>query len=115
MPASEAGSRIAELEGKRKQLTSGGNLKEKHNNWGSVLLGLGVTFSVLGPVNTYLRTGEWSHADESCLQSNLQRQWLRSTCLDILLLSTTAMHEACACRASGTGRRTAREALCNVS
>ena len=57
MPASEAGSRIAELETKRKQLTSGGNLKEKHNNWGSVLLGLGVTFSVLGPVNTYLRTG----------------------------------------------------------
>ena len=57
VPPSEAGSRIAELEGKRKQLTSGGNLKEKHNNWGSVLLGLGVTFSVLGPVNTYLRTG----------------------------------------------------------
>ena len=57
MPPSEAGSRIAELEAKRKELTAGGNLKEKHNNWGSVLLGLGVTFAVLGPVNTYLRTG----------------------------------------------------------
>ena len=61
VPPSEAGSRIAELEDKRKQLTSGGNLKEKHNNWGSVLLGLGVTFSVLGPVNTYLRTGTGRH------------------------------------------------------
>ena len=34
------------------------NPREKHNNWGSLLLGLGVAIAVEGPVNTYLRTGE---------------------------------------------------------
>lgn len=33
------------------------NPREKHNNWGSLLLGLGVAIAVEGPVNTYLRTG----------------------------------------------------------
>ena len=33
------------------------NPREKHNNWGSLLLALGVAIAVEGPVNTYLRTG----------------------------------------------------------
>lgn len=36
----------------------GQKLNEKHNNWGSLLLGLGVTLSVSGAFNTYLRTGK---------------------------------------------------------
>ena len=35
----------------------GQKLNEKHNNWGSLLLGLGVTISVSGAFNTFLRTG----------------------------------------------------------
>ena len=38
------------------------NPREKHNNWGSLLLGLGVAIAVEGPVNTYLRTGELAFA-----------------------------------------------------
>lgn len=41
----------------RKQLI-GQRLNEKHNNWGSLLLGLGVLFSVSGGLNTFLRTGK---------------------------------------------------------
>jgi hypothetical protein len=37
----------------------GQKLNEKHNNWGSMLLGLGVTISVSGAFNTFLRTGGW--------------------------------------------------------
>ena len=43
----------------RKELTKG-NVREKHSNWGHLLLGLGVLIAVEGPVNTYLRTGEGS-------------------------------------------------------
>jgi hypothetical protein len=32
--------------------------REKHFNWGSLLLALGVAIGVEGPVNTYLRTGK---------------------------------------------------------
>jgi hypothetical protein len=45
----------------RKELTAGGNPKDKHFNWGSLLLGLGVTFSIGGGFNTYLRTGNQPH------------------------------------------------------
>jgi len=30
---------------------------EKHFNWGSLLLGIGVAISIEGPVNTWMRTG----------------------------------------------------------
>ena len=40
----------------RKELI-GKKLNEQHNNWGSLLLGLGVTISVSGAFNTFLRTG----------------------------------------------------------
>lgn len=63
--ASPAGTRIAELEVLRKELTKDGNLKDKHHNWGSALLGLGVMFSIAGPLNTYLRTGAASHVHTS--------------------------------------------------
>lgn len=36
----------------------GQRLNEKHYNWGSLLLGLGVLFSIEGPVNTFIRTGK---------------------------------------------------------
>ena len=36
-------------------------MKDKHHNWGSVLLGGGVTFAIAGPLNTFLRTGEPTH------------------------------------------------------
>jgi Protein of unknown function (DUF4079) len=41
----------------RKKLI-GQKLNEKHNNWGSLILGLGVTMAVAGPLNTFLRTGK---------------------------------------------------------
>lgn len=42
---------------KRKELVKGG-FKDRHFNWGSLLLGLGVLIGVEGPVNTYMRTGK---------------------------------------------------------
>lgn len=41
----------------RKKLISQ-RLNEKHNQWGSLLLGLGVLMSVSGGLNTFLRTGK---------------------------------------------------------
>lgn len=41
----------------RKVLVKGG-FRDRHFNWGSILLGTGVLFSVSGAVNTYLRTGK---------------------------------------------------------
>lgn len=48
---------IKALEAERKELISQ-RLNEKHNNWGSLLLGLGVLISVSGGLNTYLRVGK---------------------------------------------------------
>ena len=56
-PLPLAGTEIAALEAERKALI-GAKLNEKHANWGSVLLGLGVTIAVSGPLNTFFRTGE---------------------------------------------------------
>lgn len=33
------------------------NYKGRHHNWGGLLLGLGTLIAVVGPANTYLRTG----------------------------------------------------------
>jgi hypothetical protein len=35
-----------------------GGFRDRHFNWGSILLGTGVLFSVTGAVNTYIRTGK---------------------------------------------------------
>lgn len=48
---------IKRLESERKDLI-GKKLNEKHNDWGSLLLGLGVLMSVSGGLNTYLRAGK---------------------------------------------------------
>jgi hypothetical protein len=40
----------------RKELIAGG-FRDKHTVWGSMLLGAGVTFTVSGAVNTWMRTG----------------------------------------------------------
>ena len=45
----------------RKELTQG-KVKDKHWNWGSLLLGLGVVIGIAGPINTYIRVGEYSLA-----------------------------------------------------
>eukprot|EP01035_Chromulina_nebulosa_P017416 gene17416-22966_t len=50
-------SKIIELTNERKSLI-GDNLRDKHWLTGSVLLGVGVTVSILGAFNTYLRTGK---------------------------------------------------------
>jgi hypothetical protein len=55
--ASPLQSQIKELEGKRKDLLKG-DPRAKHYLWSSLLLGLGGTFSIVGPLNTYLRTGK---------------------------------------------------------
>jgi len=41
----------------RKELI-GQRLNEKHFNWGSLILGLGILMSIAGPFNTFLRTGK---------------------------------------------------------
>jgi len=50
-------AQIKELSEERKVLVKGG-FRDRHFNWGSILLGTGVLFSVSGAVNTYLRTGK---------------------------------------------------------
>ena len=42
----------------RKELTQG-KFKDKHWNWGSLLLGLGVVIGIAGPINTYIRVGKF--------------------------------------------------------
>ena len=56
MPAqvAELTSKVDELSATRKALASD-NLKEKHYQVGSVILGLGTSFAIEGPVNTFLR------------------------------------------------------------
>lgn len=56
-PPSPLDQQISELEKERKNLI-GQRLNEKHNNWGSLILGLGVLISVSGGLNTFLRTGK---------------------------------------------------------
>lgn len=46
-PPSEAESKVAELTKTRKDLVAGG-FKDKHFNWGSLLLGLGVAIAIEG-------------------------------------------------------------------
>ncbi|KAJ1400843.1 hypothetical protein B484DRAFT_312096, partial [Ochromonadaceae sp. CCMP2298] len=48
---------IAQLSATRKDLLVG-NLKDKHQTTGSILLGVGVTVSVMGAFNTYMRAGK---------------------------------------------------------
>lgn len=54
---SDIDDRIQELSTKRKDLLSA-NLKDKHHLTGSILLGGGVTVSILGAFNTYMRAGK---------------------------------------------------------
>ncbi|KAL4450236.1 hypothetical protein ABPG77_010905 [Micractinium sp. CCAP 211/92] len=56
-PSSPLDAEISALEAERKELI-GKKLNEQHNNWGSLLLGLGVTISIAGAYNTFLRTGK---------------------------------------------------------
>ncbi len=53
----EVQSRIEALGEERKALLADG-VRDKHFNWGSLLLALGVAIAIEGPVNTYLRTGK---------------------------------------------------------
>jgi hypothetical protein len=48
---------LARLTETRKALQAG-NLKDKHHLTGSILLGAGVTVSILGAFNTYMRAGK---------------------------------------------------------
>jgi hypothetical protein len=50
-------TKIGELQATRKQLQSA-DLKDKHSTTGSYLLGAGVTVSLLGAFNTYMRAGK---------------------------------------------------------
>ena len=52
--AAELTAKIDELSATRKALASD-NLREKHYQVGSVILGLGTSFAIEGPVNTFLR------------------------------------------------------------
>jgi len=56
-PASPLDGQISELEAERKALIASG-ARDKHFNWGSLLLALGVLIAIEGPANTYLRTGK---------------------------------------------------------
>jgi hypothetical protein len=50
-------TKIDTLTSERKALLAEG-VRDKHFNWGSLLLALGVAIAIEGPVNTYLRTGK---------------------------------------------------------
>ena len=53
----EMQTKIESLTSERKALLAEG-VRDKHFNWGSLLLALGVAIAIEGPVNTYLRTGK---------------------------------------------------------
>mmetsp|Transcript_15137 Transcript_15137/g.25249 ORF Transcript_15137/g.25249 Transcript_15137/m.25249 type:complete len:313 (+) Transcript_15137:1552-2490(+) len=55
--ATSIDAQIQELTATRKNLVSM-NLKDKHHLTGSILLGAGVTVSILGAFNTYMRAGK---------------------------------------------------------
>ena len=55
--ASPLDAPISALEKERKDLI-GQKLNDKHHNWGSLILGLGVLMAIAGPCNTFLRTGK---------------------------------------------------------
>lgn len=55
--ASPLDASISSLEKERKELI-GQKLNDKHHNWGSLILGLGVLMAIAGPCNTFLRTGK---------------------------------------------------------
>lgn len=57
VPASPLDAQIAQLTAQRKELVAG-NFKDKHHNWGNLLLSLGVMTSVAGGMNTYVRVGK---------------------------------------------------------
>uniref|UniRef100_A0A7S0MZY1 DUF4079 domain-containing protein n=1 Tax=Pyramimonas obovata TaxID=1411642 RepID=A0A7S0MZY1_9CHLO len=57
VPASPLGAQIAELTATRKELVSGG-FRDRHHDWGNLLLSLGVMTSVAGGMNTYIRVGK---------------------------------------------------------
>lgn len=50
-------AQVEALGAERKQLLSEG-VKDNHFSWGSLLLSLGVAAGVVGPLNTYIRTGK---------------------------------------------------------
>ena len=64
----------------RKELTQG-KVKDKHWNWGSLLLGLGVVIGIAGPINTYIRVGEHPSAPSttSFLSILLTRKYQAAT------------------------------------
>mmetsp|Transcript_3658 Transcript_3658/g.6225 ORF Transcript_3658/g.6225 Transcript_3658/m.6225 type:complete len:291 (+) Transcript_3658:98-970(+) len=55
--ASPLDTQIAELTATRKELVAGG-FKDRHHDWGNLLLSLGVITSVAGGMNTYMRVGK---------------------------------------------------------
>lgn len=56
-PASALDGQVTALEQERKTIIQS-KPQEKHFNWGSLLLGIGVAISIEGPVNTWMRTGK---------------------------------------------------------
>jgi len=57
VPPSPLDAQIAELTATRKELVSGG-FRDRHHDWGNLLLSLGVMTSVAGGMNTYVRVGK---------------------------------------------------------
>lgn len=53
----EVDKQVGELITKRKSLT-GMNLRDKHHASGSILLGVGISLTILGCMNTYMRAGK---------------------------------------------------------
>ena len=53
----EVDKQVGELITKRKNLT-GMNLRDKHHASGSILLGVGISLTILGCMNTYMRAGK---------------------------------------------------------
>eukprot|EP00241_Pyramimonas_parkeae_P012205 CAMPEP_0114248602 /NCGR_PEP_ID=MMETSP0058-20121206/13664_1 /TAXON_ID=36894 /ORGANISM="Pyramimonas parkeae, CCMP726" /LENGTH=272 /DNA_ID=CAMNT_0001362027 /DNA_START=51 /DNA_END=869 /DNA_ORIENTATION=- len=57
VPDSPVSAEIATLSASRKELVAGG-FRDRHHNWGNLLLSLGVMTSVAGGMNTYIRVGK---------------------------------------------------------
>lgn len=47
--------------------------RAKHYLWSSLLLGVGGTFAIVGPLNTYLRTGKLFPGESGCRNWSLSQ------------------------------------------
>lgn len=99
----EIEAQISTLTGTRKELAAK-DYRDRHWAQGSILLGLGVSFAIEGPVNTYMRAGKlfpgphvyagvactclWALAAAMVPQMQKGKEWARTSHISMNVIST---------------------------